>query len=232
METKQMNLFQRMNAITSEMKTVSKNLEVDMGSGKTYSAVGERDVIDTVKPLEAKYGIYSYPFNREIIDSKIMVTTGKYGDKQQQFLRLSVTYRFVNIDNPSEFIDVISYGDGVDTQDKAPGKAMTYADKYALLKAYKVATGEDTDQTPSEELKSLTKVAMISDEQVNTIRSLYKGKEDKLASWLEKNNFEIISDMTYQEASDFIKTINSRKNVEKPIVQEEPKEQISLDDIV
>lgn len=225
---KEMNLFQRMNAITSEMKTVSKNLEVDMGSGKTYSAVGERDVLDTVKPLEAKFGIYSYPMHREIIESKVMVTTGKYGEKQQQFLRLSVTYRFVNIDNPSETIDIISYGDGVDTQDKAPGKAMTYADKYALLKAYKVATGEDTDQTPSEELKSLTTVPMISDEQAKTIRSLYKDKEDKLASWLEKNGFNTLSDMPYQVASDLIKLVNSRKAIEKPIKQEEPK----LDDIV
>lgn len=234
MEVQKMNLFQRMSAITSEMRTVNKKLEVDMGNGKTYNAVSERDVIDTVKPLESKYGIYSYPVKREIIDSKIIVTTGKYGDKQQQFLRLSVTYRFINIDVPTEYIDIESYGDGVDSQDKAPGKAMTYADKYALLKAYKVATGEDTDQEPSQELKSLTEIPMISDEQVNTIRSLYKGREDKLATWLEKNNFEVISEMPYQMAADLIKTINLRKNTEKPIVQEEPKKdkQINLDDIV
>lgn len=234
METNAMNIFQRLSAITSEMKTVNKKLEVDMGNGKTYNAVGERDVIDAIKPLESKYGVYSYPVKREIIDSKIIVTTGKYGDKQQQFLRLSVTYRFVNIDLPTEFIDIESYGDGVDSQDKAPGKAMTYADKYALLKAYKVATGEDTDQEPSQELKSITEVPMISDEQVNTIRKLYKGREDKLASWLEKKNFNVISDMPYQMAADLIKTINARKNTEIPIVQEEPKQekQISLDDIV
>lgn len=234
MEAQKMNLFQRLSAITSEMRTVNKKLEVDMGNGKTYNAVSERDVIDTVKPLESKYGIYSYPVKREIIDSKIIVTTGKYGDKQQQFLRLSVTYRFINIDVPTEYIDIESYGDGVDSQDKAPGKAMTYADKYALLKAYKVATGEDTDQEPSQELKSLTEIPMISDEQVNTIRSLYKGREDKLATWLEKNNFEVISEMPYQMAADLIKTINLRKNTEKPIVQEEPKKdkQINLDDIV
>ena len=58
------------------------------------------------------------------------------------FLRIKTVYRFVNIDNPTEFIDVETFGDGVDSQDKAPGKAMTYADKYALLKAYKIETGK------------------------------------------------------------------------------------------
>ena len=40
---------------------------------------------------------------------------------------------------------------------KAPGKAMTYADKYALLKAYKIITGEDPDQNYSNDLKGKTK---------------------------------------------------------------------------
>lgn len=231
---KSMNIYQRLSAITSDMKTVGKNLEVDMGSGKTYKAVSERDVNDAIKPLEEKYGVYSYPFDREIIESKVIVTNGKYGEKQQQFLRLMVIFRFVNIDKPDEFIDVKSYGDGVDSQDKAPGKAMTYADKYALLKAYKVATGEDTDQTPSEELKSLTMVAMISDEQVVTIRKAYKGNEDKLGTFLEKNGLDVISDMTYEGAANLIRTINSRKNQEPIIKQEEPKEekQLSINDIV
>ena len=58
-------------------------------------------------------------------------------------MRIEITYRFINIDNPSEFIDIKSYGDGLDTGDKAPGKAMTYGDKYALMKAYKISTGDD-----------------------------------------------------------------------------------------
>ena len=60
-----------------------------------------------------------------------------------------LTVRFVNVDKPEEYIDITTYGDGVDSQDKAPGKAMTYGDKYALLKAYKIITGDDPDQTAS-----------------------------------------------------------------------------------
>lgn len=147
----QRNIFQRMSAITSEISTVAKNLSVDAGKS-SYKAVGEADVLAAVKPIEAKHGVYSYPVSRTIIDSGEIVSTTKYGERKQLFMRVETVYRFVNIDKPDEYIDITTYGDGVDTQDKAPGKAMTYGDKYALLKAYKIQTGDDPDQTASEDL--------------------------------------------------------------------------------
>jgi hypothetical protein len=53
--------------------------------------------------------------------------------------------RFANIDDPQDFIDVESCGHGIDTQDKGPGKAQSYAVKYALLKALGLETGDDAD---------------------------------------------------------------------------------------
>ena len=53
--------------------------------------------------------------------------------------------RFANVDEPTDFIDVPSFGYGVDPQDKGPGKAMSYAVKYALLKALGLETGDDAD---------------------------------------------------------------------------------------
>lgn len=148
------NIFKRLSAITSEITAVAKNLNV--GWGKTsYKAVGEADVLAAVKPIESKHGVYSYPFSREIIESAVLVTAKADGtESKQQFMRMRTVYRFVNIDNPADYIDITTYGDGVDTQDKAPGKAMTYGDKYALLKAYKIITGDDPDQSASEDLKT------------------------------------------------------------------------------
>ena len=146
-----MNIFERMAAITAEISVVAKNLQVDAGN-TSYKAVGEADVLAAVRPAEKKYGVYSYPVEREIVESAVLTTSYNGRERKQQFMRLRVTYRFVNVDNPAEHIDITTYGDGVDSQDKAPGKAMTYADKYALLKAYKIMTGDDPDQKASEDL--------------------------------------------------------------------------------
>jgi len=146
-----MNIYEKLSAITNELKTVAKNLNVDMGKGKSYKAVQEKDVLDAVKPLEEKYKVYSYPVDSAIIDRDILVKENDYGKSNTLFMRLERTYRFVNMEKPEEYVDIKSYGDGLDTGDKAPGKAMTYADKYALMKAYKITTGEDPDAEGSPE---------------------------------------------------------------------------------
>lgn len=143
------NIFQRMQKVTAEVSTVAKNLEVGFGSNK-YRAVSEADILRAVKPIEEKYGVYSYPYDREIVESGTMEREGRNGKTIQLYLRVKTIYRFVSVDDPTSYLDIVSYGDGVDTQDKAPGKAMTYSDKYALMKAYKIQTGDDPDQYASE----------------------------------------------------------------------------------
>lgn len=153
-DTKSLNIYQKMQAITQEITAVAKNLNVGYGKSQ-YKAVGEADVLAAVKPIEAKYGVYSFPLERNVIDAGILENIKSDGSvSKSQFLRVSTTYRFINTDNPTEYIDMVSYGDGVDTQDKAPGKAMTYSDKYSLLKAYKIITGDDPDQSYSQEYTS------------------------------------------------------------------------------
>lgn len=152
-----MNIFEKMSLITSELNAVAKNLFVGEGRS-SYKATGEADVLAAVKPLETKYKVYSYPVKRTIVDSDLVTKTKTYNGQTTEstvyFLRIETTYRFVNIEKPEEYIEITTYGDGIDSQDKAPGKAMTYGDKYALLKAYKIITGDDPDQTASDDSKS------------------------------------------------------------------------------
>lgn len=149
------NIYKRMAAITAELEPVAKNLTVETTKGKGYKAVAERDILDAVKPLEYKHGIYSYPVGREVLESIALESESNYDGKITKrttfFSRIKTTYRFVNIDKPEEFIETVTFAEGIDSQDKGSGKAMTYADKYALMKAYKISTGDDPDAAPSEE---------------------------------------------------------------------------------
>lgn len=149
------NIFQRMAAVTADLQTVAKNLTVATSKTSSYKAVSERDIIDAVKPLETKHGIYSYPCNRELLESMALESESDYQGKASKkttfFSRIKTTYRFVNIDDPADYIETVTFAEGIDTQDKGSGKAMTYGDKYALMKAYKISTGDDPDQTASTE---------------------------------------------------------------------------------
>lgn len=150
-----MNIFEKMAAITAELQTVAKNLTVQQTKTSSYRAVSERDILDAVKPLEAKYGVYSYPAGRTILESNMLESESTYSGqttKKTTFMtRIETVYRFVNIEKPDEYIETTTFAEGIDSQDKGSGKAMTYADKYALMKAYKISTGDDPDATASEE---------------------------------------------------------------------------------
>lgn len=155
-----MNIFEKMSAITAELQTVAKNLTVGTGNNQ-YRAVSERDILDAVKPTESKYGVYSYPVQREVLESNLFETEKTYTDrsgnttvtKSTTFMtRIKTVYRFVNIEKPDEYIETTTFAEGIDSQDKGSGKAMTYADKYALMKGYKISTGDDPDQNASEEV--------------------------------------------------------------------------------
>lgn len=154
----EMNIFEKMLHIQSEIPTVAKNLNVSTGSsyGNSYKAVSERDVKDAVKPLEQKYGVYSFPYKKELIEQTFLEQQTKSGTRKSFYIRERVTYRFVNIHKPEEFLEIDGYGDGIDTLDKAPGKADTYASKYCLMSAYKISTGDDPDKDASQEYSGKT----------------------------------------------------------------------------
>lgn len=201
-----MTIFEKMSAITNEITAVAKNLNVGYGRN-SYKAVGEADVLAAVKPIEAKNRIYSYPVEREIVESGVLTSIKSDGSElRQQFLRMKVVYRFVDMDEPLSHIDIVTYGDGIDSGDKAPGKAMTYADKYALLKAYKIITGEDPDQYASEPLKG-KEVAqkgkqdddLIDQARINVLINLLAQSGIKQEVFLSMNGLKRFEDMTMKQ---------------------------------
>lgn len=212
-----MNIYEKLLAITSEIGTVAKNLEVGVGKSQ-YKAVGEADVLRAVKELEAKYKVYSFPSNRKIVDSSIMQTRKEYNGQvtegNQLFMRIEVEYTFVNIEKPDEIVKIITYGDGVDTQDKAPGKAMTYADKYALLKAYKIVTGEDPDQQHSPDTAMydnanvrITKTKVDALEKAIENANITKLQVDNIINYFNYNQLEEIQNKDYKEICNRLKAL-------------------------
>lgn len=209
MEIKELNIYEKLALITDEIGTIEKNLNVQVNKTASYKAVSERDVLDNVKPIEKKYRVYSYPAKRVVIDSDTLTKETEYNGvitkTNTLFMRIETVYRFVNIDKPEEYVETIVYGDGIDTGDKAPGKAMTYADKYALMKTYKLSTGDDLDKeaSPEKGYQKQTKTNLLATEdQIKRIKNLYSEEEQQKAlQMVKKNNLE---SLTVLEASSLI----------------------------
>ena len=217
------NIYQRMASITAELQTVAKNLTVPTGGKNSYKAVSERDILDAVKPLEEKHGIYSYPVSRTVLESNLLESENTYNGQTKKtttfMTRIETVYRFVNVDNPLEYIDTVTFAEGIDSQDKGSGKAMTYGDKYALMKAYKISTGDDPDQTASEDVnykrtakdtKPAPKPAKTPRERL--IAKLYELGMDINAYATEKGLNKDTDDATYLLLLAELEGVNVRRN--------------------
>lgn len=133
-----LNIYQRLAAAMAEVSYVQKEKKSDMN----YSIVSHDAVTAKVRPVLLKHGIVYHPIDIEF---------EQVGNRTQ--VRLAV--RFVNVEKPDDSFVVPSLGFGIDSQDKGPGKAISYAVKYALLKALGLETGDDPDydqETPHDPL--------------------------------------------------------------------------------
>lgn len=97
-----------------------------------YRFASHDQVTAAVHPFLVKHGIVVIP---------TLETMTQEGNRSQAMM-LST---FVNVDEPSDQFTVRYPGYGVDSGDKGPGKAISYAVKYAYLKVLCLETGEDPD---------------------------------------------------------------------------------------
>lgn len=156
------NIYQRVNAVMEKVSYIQKEKK----AGMQYSIVSHDSVTALLRPHLVEAGIVYYPC--EITDTQ---------DGNKTMVNMKV--RFVNMDDPTDFLETVSIGHGIDSQDKGPGKAVSYAMKYALLKTFGLETGDDPDNDQQAVYKPAEKPTT----------SAVDRQEEKLA----KKEFKIIS---------------------------------------
>lgn len=129
-DTKQKNIYQRLAAAMENVTYIQK--ANTKATGLKYNVVTHDAVTAKVRPALLAEGIVYHPFSQIVRQN---------GNRTE----VEMVVRFVNIDSPDDFIDIPTFGYGIDNQDKGPGKAISYAVKYALLKTLGLETGDDAD---------------------------------------------------------------------------------------
>lgn len=139
MEKGNMNLWQRI--IAARVKVggyIQKDKSVSTGGG-SYKAVTHDAVTALCRDALNEFGVLSFPF---LVSS----AARDKEDGAKQF-RYEATYdfTFINADDPTQTMVIRIEAHAMDNADKAPGKALSYAKKYAMLKLFEIETGEDEE---------------------------------------------------------------------------------------
>lgn len=123
------NIQQRIREIMRELNYVAKGDKMVNGM---YRFVSHDQVTSKVHPLLVKHGVNIIPSIEEFTQ-----------EGNRTVIKMLIS--FVNTDCPQDNFAIRSLGYGIDTGDKGPGKAVSYAYKYALLKVFCLETGDDPD---------------------------------------------------------------------------------------
>lgn len=142
-----LNLHQRMHKAMKEVWYIQKAAS----SGEYYNTLEHDDVTRKVRPALLKHGVIAYPMELEIGEHKSLVKnkTDRNGNPYEvieHFTQAKIWVQFTNIDDPMDTLKVPAYGHGIDSGSNAPGKAISYAIKYCLVKGLMLETGDEEDR--------------------------------------------------------------------------------------
>ena len=154
-----MNIYQRINAVMQEVDYVRKDKKVD----NKYTVVTHDNVVSHIRGKLVKHGIVIYPEQRK---SEILVAKDLASDVKMLLYSGDYIIHFCNMDDPKDRISVKVNAHAADNGDKAPGKAVTYATKMALLKVFSLETGDDEESRGAD-------AKTITESQLEAIQPLF-----------------------------------------------------------
>lgn len=125
------NIYQRIASVMSAARTVAQDKTVSFGKS-AYQYASHDAVTSEIRPLLIEHGV-------------VMTTSLIEGKQEGNRLEATYAVTFVNIDDPEDSFTTNWIGYGIDNQDKGPGKACSYATKYAMLKTFCLNTGDDVE---------------------------------------------------------------------------------------
>lgn len=174
---KDANIYQRMIIAQHQAKHIKPKQ-----SGQKYDYLAHDDVTEEAKRVLNQNGILFFPTIKEM----------KQDDRDQTNIIMTVICSFINADKPDEKIETVSQSYGLDKQDKGPGKAYSYAVKFALQKALMLNTGEDIEEqsieyTPAdraqkteEDVKAWRREIFMQIKNTNSYEQLKQIKTDNM----------------------------------------------------
>lgn len=143
-DAKPKNIYQRINAVMIDVAYVQKDKAVS-GGGASYKAVTHDQAVAVIRGSLVKHGIVIRPvqLSGEFLQMRDM--NAKPEPVKMGLYTGSYDVHFVNIDEPTDFATISVQAHANDNGDKAPGKAITYAVKSAILKMFTLETGENDE---------------------------------------------------------------------------------------
>ncbi|OCX40589.1 single-stranded DNA-binding protein [Staphylococcus haemolyticus] len=184
----QLNLFQKIADVKANIDGFTKDTK-----GYNYSYVSGSQVLHRIRNKMIEHNLLLVPYTE---NEEVTETTNAKG-KPEHIIKLKLTYKWINADNPQEILEVPFFAVGQqDDVSKAHGTALTYAERYFLMKFFNIPTDEDDADAKQKQDKYAT--------SSNQLKELLRQEADSFIEIAERSN----AASKYQEQIEKLKNMN------------------------
>ena len=210
--TQEMNLFQKIADVKANIDGFTKDTK-----GYNYSYVSGSQVLHKIRSKMIEHNLLLVPSTTEENYKKIEVTRfNKKANREvttsEFVVEMKLTYVWINADKPEEKLEVTFYSVGQqDDVSKAHGTALTYAERYFLMKFFNIPTDEDDADAKQKQEKynkvSSKTVGVLKQEVLNFV-DLMKSLGKDVTQQQAEQTFGI-QDYTSMSEQQAVTTINN-----------------------
>ena len=223
--TEQLNLYQKIADVKANIEGFTKDTK-----GYNYSYVSGSQVLHRIRNKMIEHNLLLVPKTTDENYKQIEVT--RFNKKASReittsefVVEMKLTYLWINADKPEEQLEVSFYSVGQqDDVSKAHGTALTYAERYFLMKFFNIPTDEDDADAKQKQEKynkaSSQTVGVLKQEVLNFI-DLMKSLDKEVSQQQVEQKFGIqnYTSMTEQQAVSTISKIQNMANKYKETEQ-------------
>ena len=186
-----MIVYKAINAVQAELASIGITKSRRNPQGNGYNFRGIDDVYNTISPLLAKHGLCILPrvLSRQCVERKSNNGGNLF------FITVEMEFDLVSSEDGSKHT-IKTFGEAMDSGDKATNKAMSAAYKYAAFQAFAIPTegDNDTENHTHEVLPSEDQA--FEDEHLDNLRgaameglAALEAEFEKIPASLEKRRF-------------------------------------------
>lgn len=159
-----MNIYEKLNEIHKAVGYIQKGQD-----GKQYKYVGSSDVLAAVRQHMNEQKLILLPAIENATVKEYETKTGTL----QIFTELTMTMTWVNTEKPEEKVELPWYAQGMDLAgEKGVGKALTYGEKYFLLKFFNIATDKDDPDAFQDKINASKPKPKATKAQITEVENL------------------------------------------------------------
>ena len=146
-KTEKLNLYQKLLVIQQRIGGLGKDKDTKSASNPNgYAYVTGAKILDHIKPIMNELGII---LKQEVYScrNERMDYSTKYGSKSEILTSLSMKFTWIDCET-GERDENLFGSNGQNDWEKGYGSALTYAERYFLLKYFHISTDEDDIDNP------------------------------------------------------------------------------------